>query len=68
MYPKPLWTPEDLSEYCVVPLATVYVWNYRATGPKPVQIGRHVRYTDESVRSWLASREASNRIKAGGSS
>jgi predicted DNA-binding transcriptional regulator AlpA len=62
-----LWTPEDLSEHCVVPLATIYLWNYKGTGPKPIHVGRYVRYTDESVRRWLAGREVSDEKHSGGS-
>lgn len=50
-----LWTIVGLAEYLGVPVATVYRWNYRGTGPRPRKIGKHVRYRDEDVAAWIAS-------------
>lgn len=48
-----LLTPEDLAELAGVPLATVYTWNYRGTGPRRLRVGRHVRFRREDVERWL---------------
>jgi excisionase family DNA binding protein len=50
-----LLTPDDLADYLVVPVSTVYKWNYEGTGPRPIRVGRHVRYSEEDVLSWLES-------------
>lgn len=50
---KPLATVADLAEYCGVPTQTVYEWNYKGTGPKPLKVGRHVRYRWSDVEKWL---------------
>ncbi len=52
----PLWTPEGLAQYLDVPLATVYRWRHLGTGPVGIRVGKHVRFSDESVREWLAQR------------
>ena len=48
-----LWTPEDLSDYLVVPVNTLYQWNYKGSGPRPIRVGRHVRYREADVQAWL---------------
>jgi len=52
--PEPrLLSPEDLAEYLGVPLATVYRWRARRTGPPGLRVGKHVRYRREVVERWL---------------
>lgn len=50
-----LYDPEGLAEYLGVPLATVYRWRARRTGPRGVKVGRHVRYRAADVEAWLDS-------------
>lgn len=52
---KQLLSPEDLAEYLGVPLATVYRWRARRTGPPGMKVGRHVRYRLAEVEGWLDS-------------
>lgn len=53
-----LFTIPQLAEYFGVSVRTVEGWNARGGGPRPVKIGRHVRYTEDSIREYLASRSA----------
>jgi excisionase family DNA binding protein len=46
-------SPRELAERLGVPLRTVYAWRYRGEGPIGTKIGRHVRYRDRDVESWL---------------
>jgi excisionase family DNA binding protein len=48
-----LLSPDELSMYLGIPLATVYGWRTRGEGPPGVRIGRHVRYRAEDVLGWL---------------
>ncbi|MCU0269061.1 MAG: helix-turn-helix domain-containing protein [Acidimicrobiales bacterium] len=50
-----LLTPEELAEELGVPVATLYQWRYRRTGPVVLRIGRHLRYRRDDVDAWLAS-------------
>jgi len=54
----PLLTTEDLAEYVHVPVATVYQWNYRKTGPAAIRVGRHLRFRKSTVDAWLAANTA----------
>lgn len=54
----PLLTTEDLAEYVKVPVATVYQWNYRKTGPAPIRVGRHLRFRKSAVDAWLTANTA----------
>ena len=39
-----LLTVEDLADWLGVPVATVYAWRYRRSGPPSYKVGRHLRY------------------------
>jgi excisionase family DNA binding protein len=49
-------TPEDLAERLGIPLATLYGWNSKGTGPRYLRVGRHVRYREVDVIAWENSR------------
>ena len=51
---RPLFSPETLAQHLGVPLRTVYKWRGMDYGPKGFKVGRHVRYTPESVDAWVA--------------
>jgi len=48
-----LLTVEELAEYLVVPLATIYGWRYRGIGPVGFRVGRHVRFRFTDVERWI---------------
>lgn len=50
---RPLATAQDVAEYCGVPLATVYQWSSRGSGPKFIKVGRHLRARWADVEAWL---------------
>lgn len=49
-------SPEDLAAELDIPLSSVYQWNHKRTGPAGKKVGRHIRYSRESVEKWLAER------------
>ncbi|WP_424533598.1 helix-turn-helix transcriptional regulator [Sphaerisporangium viridialbum] len=49
-------TPEDLADRVGIPVATIYQWNSRGTGPRFMKIGKHVRYKIADVVAWEDSR------------
>lgn len=51
-----LYSPEQLAEYLGVPVATIYMWNHRKTGPKRISVGKHTRYRKSDVERWLDGR------------
>jgi excisionase family DNA binding protein len=48
-----LITPTELSGELKVPLATLYAWRHRGTGPAAIRVGRHLRYRRTDVAAWL---------------
>jgi predicted DNA-binding transcriptional regulator AlpA len=50
----------DLAEREGVPMATVFQWNSRGTGPRYMKIGRHVRYKLADVVAWEDSKYVPN--------
>ncbi|MFC3689955.1 helix-turn-helix transcriptional regulator [Aquipuribacter hungaricus] len=54
----PLWRIRDVATYLGVPVATLYQWRHTGTGPKAYRLGKHLRYRQADVESWLADRIA----------
>lgn len=50
-----LKTPEEVSAWLGVPVATLYQWRHRNRGPRASRVGRHLRYRTADVESWLDS-------------
>jgi excisionase family DNA binding protein len=50
-----MWTPQDVSEYLGVPVATLYQWRWKKYGPPAARIGRVLRYRRAAVEAWLDS-------------
>jgi excisionase family DNA binding protein len=48
-----LLSPREVAEYVNVPLATLYGWQSKGTGPKFFKVGKHVRYRQAQVDKWL---------------
>jgi excisionase family DNA binding protein len=51
-----LLSPQQLADYLGVPVATVYRWRHESTGPRGIKVGKHVRYRQRDVETWLESR------------
>ena len=49
-----LLSPQQLSEYLEVPVAALYAWRHRDTGPPAFRVGRHLRYRWIDVEQWIA--------------
>jgi excisionase family DNA binding protein len=54
---------EALSKMLDVPVGTLHQWASRGTGPRFYRVGRHRRYAEADVHSWLEKR-ASDRPAA----
>lgn len=52
-----LLTKEDIAAYFGVSIRTVEAWCYHDRGPKPVKIGKHLRWSASSVLAWVESQE-----------
>jgi FAD/FMN-containing dehydrogenase len=59
-----LLTPDQLADLCQVPLATVYAWNYRGTGPRLLKVGRHARYRRSDVYRKLVALDRRHGLSA----
>lgn len=50
-----LLTVAELAAYTKHTKATVYQWNHAGTGPRRIQVGKHVLYRKSDVDAWLES-------------
>lgn len=48
-----LLSAEELAEYLTIPIATIYAWRYQGKGPPGFRVGRHLRYREGDVETWL---------------
>ena len=55
--PEMLLTTEQLAAYLGVPVATVYGWRHRGSGPPGYRVGRFSRYRVSDVEAWIEERK-----------
>ena len=48
-----LLSTDEVARLLVVPVATLYTWRYKGTGPKAYRVGKHLRYRLSDVLAWL---------------
>lgn len=48
-----LLSTEEVARILTVPVATLYCWRYKGTGPKAFRVGKHLRYRLADVLEWL---------------
>ena len=53
-----LLSVSDLAEMLQVPVSTVYQWRYRGEGPRPIRLGRYLRFDPADVARWIEGRKA----------
>lgn len=56
-----LLTPAEVAQQLQVPVATLYGWRTRGKGPEGIRVGKHLRYRQEDLDTWLdAMRDTSS--------
>lgn len=48
-----LLSTDEVARLLVVPVATLYTWRYKGTGPRAFKVGKHLRYRLADVLDWL---------------
>jgi hypothetical protein len=54
-----LLTKEDVAEYFRVSPRTIEAWRQTDTGPAPIKIGKHLRWTASAVREFVMGQDQS---------
>lgn len=54
--PLRLWTLPETAAFLCIPVATLYQFNHKGTGPRFFRIGKHCRYDPRDVLAWLERR------------
>ena len=55
----------ELAERLQVPVETLYKWRHRGEGPRPIRLGRHLRFDPVDVDRWLEIRKAASASRYG---
>jgi len=53
-----LLTKEEVAVYFGVSPRTVEKWRFEGVGPSPIKVGRHLRWTVDSIKRYLAQQGA----------
>ena len=56
-----LLTTEEAAERLRLPVNTLYGWRYARKGPPAFLMGRHLRWPESELESWIAARIAEGR-------
>ncbi|MET3770228.1 excisionase family DNA binding protein [Marisediminicola sp. UYEF4] len=56
--PRVYLSPAQVAELLGVPVKTIYTWTSERTGPTFYKLGRHVRFIEADVHSWVDGRAA----------
>jgi len=48
-----LLSVDEVASVLGVPVATLYAWRYRGTGPRGLRVGRHLRYRRCDLDAWI---------------
>lgn len=56
-----LLSAQELARYLEVPVKTIYTWRHHKTGPQGFRVGKHLRFRQRDVESWLADLIAEER-------
>jgi excisionase family DNA binding protein len=59
-----LLIPEEVAEILGVPITTLYQWRHKRVGPKSLRVGRHLRYREADLETWLREQEQQDQSAA----
>lgn len=57
-FPSHLWTVAETARFLGIPVATLYQFNHKRTGPVFFRIGKYCRYDPQDVLAWLERRRS----------
>jgi excisionase family DNA binding protein len=53
----PLLSTIAVAAYLGIPVATIYAWRQKGSGPPGIKVGRHIKFRPEDVDEWLREHE-----------
>ena len=55
--PVRLLSVQEVAELLQVPVKTIYQWRYRGEGPRPMRLGKYLRFDPADVAVWIDVRK-----------
>ena len=56
--PGRLLSVQEVAELLQVPVKTIYQWRHRGGGPRPMRLGKYLRFDPVDVATWIEARKA----------
>jgi excisionase family DNA binding protein len=56
--PVRLMSVQEVAELLQVPVKTIYQWRHRGEGPRPMRLGKYLRFDPADVAAWIEARKA----------
>jgi excisionase family DNA binding protein len=54
--PDRLLSVQDVAALLQIPIKTIYDWRCRGVGPRPIRMGRYLRFDPADVARWVEQR------------
>lgn len=51
----------EVADLLQVPVKTIYDWRYRGEGPRPMRLGKYLRFDPADVAVWIDARKGQSR-------
>lgn len=55
-------TVEEVAELVRAPVATIYQWNHKGTGPRPRKVGVRNLYRRDEVLEWIEGQQVTRPV------
>jgi excisionase family DNA binding protein len=63
--PVRLLSVQEVAELLQVPVKTIYQWRHRGEGPRPMRLGKYLRFDPVDVATWIEARKACSAERQG---
>jgi excisionase family DNA binding protein len=55
-----LMSVTEVATLLKVPVTTIYQWRHRGEGPRPIRVGRYLRFDPSDVARWIEARKTAS--------
>ena len=63
--PVRLLSVQEVAAVVQVPVKTIYQWRHRGEGPRPMRLGKYLRFDPVDVATWIEARKVCSAERQG---